>query len=102
MGTWKEFFADIDLYVSYTSFIFFSSDRSFSVRYADIRDLDLDSNTIICDMKGFLSSSDFVALTQCETLEDVRMHLTVSCFVYKENSTLRSGQTGTSGLRTSS
>lgn len=25
---------------------------------------------------GFLSSSDFVALTQCETLEDVRMHLT--------------------------
>lgn len=27
---------------------------------------------------GFLSTSDFVALTQCETLEDVRMHLTVS------------------------
>lgn len=27
---------------------------------------------------GFLSSSDFVALTQCESLEDVRMHLTVS------------------------
>eukprot|EP00177_Eucheuma_denticulatum_P006220 GFKZ01011340.1.p1 GENE.GFKZ01011340.1~~GFKZ01011340.1.p1 ORF type:complete len:353 (+),score=51.52 GFKZ01011340.1:205-1263(+) len=27
---------------------------------------------------GFLSSSDFVALTQCESLEDVRMHLTAT------------------------
>ncbi|CDF38451.1 unnamed protein product [Chondrus crispus] len=27
---------------------------------------------------GFLSSSDFVALTQCESLDDVRMHLTAT------------------------